>query len=158
MAVLAFTAAFAAGFLLDRFLMIRSYRVAGSNPFFQYLDQQMKTHLPGDPIQTDFCFLVRNAPLFARHRFTTSADVSFGIDSAVLKSNKCPEAYAQFRLTASAKTQISKLPKHGTIGNMTLPATFDGFIVSNPENDRPPKSFFTNFITIEHITSCEANQ
>ena len=114
-----------------------------------------------EPIQTDFCFLAKNTPLFVGRRFATSANVEFGIDSEFLNSPKCPNNFVFFRLTAAARAELSKLPHHGSIGNMTVPTIFEGTIVPRSilmrwqENFSPGSD--VELITIEHIASSEVN-
>ncbi len=115
-----------------------------------------------EPIPTDFCFLAKNTPLFVGRRFATSANVEFGIDSEFLNSPECPNNFVFFRLTAAARAELSKLPRHGSIGNMTVPTIFEGTIVPRSSLMRWRESFSpvsdVELITIEHITSSEVNQ
>jgi hypothetical protein len=101
-----------------------------------------------EPIQTDFCFLARNTTLFVGRRFATSANIVYGIDSEALTSSACPKEFLFFRLTAASRAELSKLPRHGSI-------------VPRPRLERWRESFWSGsmveLITIEHITSSEAN-
>ncbi len=114
-----------------------------------------------EPIQTDFCFLARNTPLFVGRRFATSANIVYGIDSEAVTSPACPKEFLFFRLTAASRAELSKLPRHGSIGNMTVRAAFDGTIIPRPRIERWRESFWSasmvELITIEHITSSETN-
>jgi hypothetical protein len=114
-----------------------------------------------EPIQTDFCFLARNTTLFVGRRFATSANIVYGIDSEALTSSACPKEFLFFRLTAASRAELSKLPRHGSIGDMTVAVNFEGTIVPRPRLERWRESFWSGsmveLITIEHITSSEAN-
>jgi hypothetical protein len=115
-----------------------------------------------EPIQTDFCFLARNTPLFVGRRFVTSANLKYGIDSAVLKSPACPKDFAVFRLNSTARGELPMVPRYGAAGDITIPVSFEGTIVPRSRLMRWRESFYSGsmleLITIEHISSPDTKQ